>query len=232
MADSYALKILIKSTSDDAELKEAIRHLESLRTKANKASDGMDNMNKSSGKLGNGMKAMAAKVGAAIVAFGLIAKAVQTAIGLIKKSIEIAKEQENAEARLVDAMKKRGIATDEAKKDLIAHAMLIEKMTKFRFQEAVSVEASLIRYGMYGEQLKKATTLVFDFASAGYEQEGVVKALGKAFQGKADTLKTEYLPTLKTAKDGSIDFNDVLKEGADFIGGTAAAAVQTYQGRV
>jgi len=107
----------------------------------------------------------------------------------VVKSIQAYGEQEQAVAKLNQALANQGKYSQAASKDLQDFATQMQAVTTFADENIIAVEASLTAFGMEGEQLKKTTKATLDLAAAkGIDLQSAALLLGKAFVGETGTL--------------------------------------------
>jgi len=107
----------------------------------------------------------------------------------IVTSIKAYGEQEQAVAKLNQALANQGIYTAQTSKAMVDYAAELQRVTTFTDESIIAVESSLTAFGLEGEQLKKATKATLDLAAAkGIDLASASQLLGKAFVGETGTL--------------------------------------------
>lgn len=166
------------------------------------------------------------------------------------KAIESYGKQEQAEARLTQALKNQGNFTDENVKQLEGLARARQKVTVFGDEETISAQALLAAYKLNVEQISQLTPLVQDLAtmtarSTGGQMdlEGAAKLVGLALDGQAGRLRqagivltdfqTKALDEATSSSEKFAIMLDVVKQNAgglsESVGGTASASLIKLQ---
>jgi len=143
----------------------------------------------------------------------------------MKKSIELAKVQEQAEARLSAAF--RG-----STKALRNYASELQKVTTFGDEVTISAMARLAAYTRDEEQIKKLIKVTQDFATL--QEMDLVNAaelVGKSFGSSTNALSRYGIEV--TGAAGSMErFTSVLEALIKKAGGAAEAVAQTQAGKL
>jgi len=172
----------------------------------------------------------AASVGKYITATAATAAAMQ----LIKQSVMAFMEAEKATLKMAMAMKNQGDFSRAALSDLKAYAAELQKTTAYEDDATLSLMGNLKSYGMTNAEVKKATKIAMDFASAkqaeGMTVSTAAELLGKAYAGNTMML-SRYGIIIGETKDESEKFNLVLKQLENRFGGSAQAELLTYAGQ-
>ena len=113
------------------------------------------------------------------------AAATAAVMKLIQQSVQAFMEAEKATLRMAMAMKNQGDFSRAALNDLKAYASQLQKVTAYEDDATLSLMANLKSYGMTNEEVKKATKVAMDFASAkqaeGMSVKTAAELLGKAY---------------------------------------------------
>ncbi|HOR79235.1 MAG TPA: hypothetical protein PLG04_10700, partial [Anaerolineaceae bacterium] len=162
------------------------------------------------------------------------AAATAAVMKLIQQSAQTFMEAEKATLRMAMAMKNQGDFSRAALNDLKAYASQLQKVTAYEDDATLSLMANLKSYGMTNEEVKKATKVAMDFASAkqaeGMSVKTAAELLGKAYAGNTQTL-ARYGIVVGEIKDKSEKYNAVMKQLEQRFGGSAQAELLTYAGQ-
>lgn len=153
-------------------------------------------------------------------------------LAVVLESIDAFAEQEKAVARLGNALKNQGDASAQTRDDLVAYAGELQKVTTFSDDVLIENQALLVSFGLMGDELKGALGAAMDLSIARNVDLATASMLvGKAYQGNVETLKRYGIEI-----DGTIPpaerFQAVLNAINGNFGGAAAAAADTYAGRL
>lgn len=193
-------------------------------------------------------RAAAAASSAMQRAGGLMASAMSRAWDIVKKAAQIgaatlaagfalamkgATEQQDADAKLAASLSYMGAAAEGATKRLQEHASALQRVSKFgddAIEQASALIATLGR-GSEGE-IKRATAVTLDLATAlKTDLQSAAILVGKAMAGETGTL-SRYGIVLDQARVQTEGFAYVIGELETKFGGQAAAAAQTFAGRI
>ena len=178
--------------------------------------------------IGGAMTSLKGLVGA-FVAF----KGVTALVGWMKEGIALAQVQAQAVGDLTRAMGRAGVeGAQAASKDFQAFASSLQAVTTTG-DEAILEAATLgTRFGIVGEDLKKATKAALDMsASLGTSVKSSMILLGKAAKGETGTLG-KFGIKLKDGIAESEKFGAALDAITETFGGAAQDAAKTYAGRM
>lgn len=149
-----------------------------------------------------------------------------------KKSIEAYDEQEIASARLVKALESQGRASDATVGHLEALSLQMEQLTGVEDNQIMTAEATLVTFGLQGQQMDRALKAALDLAAGmGIDLQQAVFLVGKAFQGQTETLG-RYGIKVSEAIDPTQRFETVLSKINDRFGGQAQAQAETFGGQI
>ena len=219
MSDLASLYIKVDSTG----VVTASRSLDELAGKSQKVEEATRKVTKAT-------DSAASSMGKYITA----AAATAAVMKLIQQSVQAFMEAEKATLRMAMAMKNQGDFSRAALNDLKAYASQLQKVTAYEDDATLSLMANLKSYGMTNEEVKKATKVAMDFASAkqaeGMSVKTAAELLGKAYAGNTQTL-ARYGIVVGEIKDKSEKYNAVMKQLEQRFGGSAQAELLTYAGQ-
>ncbi len=140
---------------------------------------------------------------------------------------------EKATKKLTQALKNSGDASAETVKDLSNLASEFQRTTRFSDDLVTEVEALFTQLGDVGpKEMKVAIQAAADLAEGlGVDLEQAATAVSKALQGN-DTALRKMAPSLDEAAIKGGDLATIAAEINKQFGGQAAAALDTYSGRV
>lgn len=149
-----------------------------------------------------------------------------------KKALDAWSKQEDAVNKLNLALANQGNFSSQVSKDLQAQASALQAVTRHGDEAILAGQSLLATTGLTGDELKKVTPLVLDFA------EGMQMDLNTAFQlvtkasaGQASALSRYGISVTKGASK-SEQFNEVLQQMESRFGGMAAAGAETASGKM
>lgn len=207
MADS--LSLLIKSAFDASGVTAATNSINRIDSQINKVSRGMQKF--------VGLFAAGGAI-SGVVAFGVSA-------------VNAYAESEKGVAKLTQAMKNLGAYSERALKDQLDFATQMQAVTKYTDEQVVAVQTALTTYGLYGEELKRATKATLDMATQTGNADAAAMLVGKAYQGQTETLSRYGIKISETAV-GAQKFNAVLTELQRRFGGMAEAEGRSFAGQL
>lgn len=209
------ITIVLKGSYTDREVKKAIRDLQSLQTEAPKTGKSFQMMSTS-------FKGLAIGVGAGAVIGGMAASL--TSMG------KAAMEDQASVVKLGKSMQNLGMGYAQSKvEDFIKAEMLATGVADDKLRPAM--QSLLLGTHDVAEAQKALTTVLDISASKGLDAEVVAKAIGRAYSGNTSLLGRMNLGIDKaTLKTG--DMNAIMGQAAKIFGGSAAAAADTYAGRM
>jgi hypothetical protein len=170
------------------------------------------------------------KAAKAFAALGIAAGTAAIAIGV--DAVKAAVEDEKSQILLADALRNSTKATDgqiKATEDYIKKTQLATGVSDSQLRPAL---ATLARATGDVTKAQKLNTLALDISVAtGKDVETVSLALGKAYNGNIGALTRLGVP-LDESIIKSKDFEAATVELEKLFGGSAAAAADTYAGRL
>lgn len=116
-----------------------------------------------------------------------------------------------------------------ALRDLAQH---FQRTTAFSHELTLSVARQLIQYGASGVEIKKYTGIVLDLAASGRGLEGSTDAVGKAISGRFTLLARLLGIELDANSTRAQKQSRVFEELGRRVTGQAAAALDTYRGKL
>ena len=219
-----AQQIKIELTVDD-------KGTATLNNFAGNATASLDKVNRSTVDLSGGF----AKTWAGITTGGAAAIYLFKEIaGAIEAPIDAYMESEKALLKMGMAMKNQGDFSAAALEDMEAYAKHIQRTTAYEDDFTLSVMGNLKSFGMTNEEVKKATLVALDFATAketeGMTVERASELLGKAYLGNVTALKKVGIQIDDTIPK-SQQFAAVMDQLQARFGGSAQAELLTYAGQ-
>jgi len=145
-----------------------------------------------------------------------------------------AMDAEKAMVKMGVALKNQGSYSQAAMKDMQDFAAQIQKTTAYEDDATLAMMANLKSYGMTTEEVKKATKVALDFATAKRDEGMTVSTasdlLGKAYVGATGQLSRYGIVIDKSIEDGK-KFEAVMQQLNSRFGGAAQADLATYAGQ-
>lgn len=183
--------------------------------------------------LGSSIAGTAAGFISAQAVIGGVQAALGGLVDFLKGSVESFLSAEAAEKKMTAALRSMGLAAPETIAALNDLAGQFQETTTYSDDLISEMEALLIQVGgVAPHEMEKALTAATDLAAGlGVDLEAATKAVAKAFAGNAGALG-EYGIKLDEARLKTEGVAYVLDEVADKFGGQAAAATETYAGKV
>jgi hypothetical protein len=151
----------------------------------------------------------------------------------VNESIAAYSKQEDATVKLTSALRQHGLATPQVIDQYNALATSFQNTTKYADEDIQAMESLLTLVGnVMPSQMKAALQASTDLASGlGIDLEKATMLVAKAAAGHTETLG-RYGITVDAAEVSSRGFAAVLDVINEKFGGQAAAAIETYSGRV
>lgn len=212
---SKPISVVISGEYTDRDIKRAISDLKSLQTEAPAASKGFGSLGDTLTKLGGVMAATFT---------------VTAVVDFLRDSMQAAMEDEKSMVALATAMENVGLASRNAASEELIRAMsmqygIADDLLRPSFQKLVTVTKDV-------EGAQRLLRTALDLSSAGYgDLESTTKALSAAANGNFTALQR-----LKVPIDANIiaakDFDGAITALNAVVGGQAAAAAETYQGKM
>lgn len=167
-------------------------------------------------------------VGGAIAA----AFAVEKVIDFGRSCIQAYAEQEKGERLLADAMRQRGVYSQQAMERSNAMAAAIQKETVYGDELILTVQKSLTYYGAEGDMLEKLTRATVDFAAAkGIDLVQAGDLVAKSIGSSTNAL-SRYGVSISGAQGSTERMQSAVEAITRLFGGAARAEAQTYEGQV
>lgn len=180
----------------------------------------------------SGIKSLKAALGDLASAAAGVTLSIGTFVAAAIASVHAFAEQERAVTRLGNALKNQGDASAKTRDDLVAYAGELQKVTTFSDDVLIENQALLVSFGLMGDELKGALRASMDLSiGRNIDLATAAMLVGKAYQGNTETLKRygiEINGTLPPAQR----FQATLEAINGTLGGSAAAAADTYLGRL
>lgn len=172
-------------------------------------------------------------------AYGIVSSAVGRLSGYIRDAIEKARVQAAAMRQLEVECVRSGHAIGTLSRELAAFAGELQKASNYGDEAIMPMMAQLMRFGLVGDNLKRATQLALDLAAAtGRDLRGAAELLGKSLGSPQEALgKLAHAGIIFTAEqkkmlDAMIQTGNtagaqalILDVVQQKIGGTAEAMV-------
>jgi len=190
-----------------------------LLTATDKASPVMKKLGDNAKKIGAGLAAGAAVAGAAAIAFGI-------------DSVKAYAESEQAQAKLADAFARFPKLADTNLSSLQKLNSELAKKTRFDDDATAAAQATLAQYELTGEQLKRITPLLQDYAAkTGKDLPSAAEDLGKAMLGQGRALKDVGIDFQDTGTLAG-NFDQIMAGLSEKVGGFAAVDAETAAGKL
>jgi len=194
-----------------------------------------------SGGLGGAIKNVGAFLGPTGVAlFGFTAAAGVAAVAARKLfneilvNVQAAAEAQTAEASLAQAIRNRGLAVSEVLPRLKAQAKALQDLTGIDDDAILGNQALLVSLGkLSGEGLERATTAAIDLSKGikGMDLDAAFTLIAKAAAGSTVALSRYGIKVDETLSKHE-KFEAIVQQISVMFGGQAAAALDTYAGRL
>jgi phage-related protein len=215
-----------------AELAYVLKVVDETSSTMEKIRGGIGLLGSTLGQLGGGFSsvgnimtdfAVGGPAGAAIGAFGEIAKGIQS-------SIEEAGKSEAVFTSLGAAVERSGASWKSVETGTKAALLSMQSLTTYSDETLAGALDRLLTFGLSYDQAMKALGASVDLAAAKHmDLESAATLVGKAVDGNTSILK-RYGVDVEVAKDATDKFTPVLTALNDQFGGAAQAAANTYVG--
>ena len=144
--------------------------------------------------------------------------------------IRAANEQEDAINAMNTALKRSGEFSVQASIEIQEWASALQQSTTAGDEVILSNLALSKSYGATAEQAKVATEAALELSeAAGIAFEEAIRRVGRAMSGSIDDV-SKFAPAIKNLTKEQLRAGDAAKELVAALGGTAAAAVNTFSG--
>lgn len=198
-------------------------------------------------KAGNRWTELSSKLNVAKQAYGQVSAAVGKAIQFAKESIALHGIQAKAEAQLAATIKSTGSAAGVTAKEMREYASALQNQTTFGDEAIIGAESLLLTFtNIGGPVLKDATATVLDMSQAlGQDLKSSSVQLGKALNDPITGItalsrvgvsfteqQKDQIKTMTEMGDVAGAQRLILAELNKEFGGSAAAAVDTYDGKL
>lgn len=176
------------------------------------------------------------KLKSSLPSFKAVLGGVTAALGVmgvaLKASFDSFMENEAAVNRLNTALKAQGFYSKQYSDQLQELAGALQKTTTFSDEAIMETQTLLTTFGLAGAQLESTTKAALDLSNGlGIDLRTATLMLGKAWQGETTSI-SKYLGKIKEGGSAAEKFAQVLDMVNGRFGGSAAAATQTYAGRI
>jgi len=149
----------------------------------------------------------------------------------VAKTIKAYGVQEQAIAKLTQALKNQGITTQSAIDEQTQYAAALQQVTTYGDEEIIGLQGLLAQYGATGQALKDTTKMTLDLAAAkGIDLRAAADLVGKAFVGETGTL-SRYGIIIEKGLDRTEKFAAVQEKMQQMFGGQAEAQRETTLGQ-
>jgi hypothetical protein len=164
---------------------------------------------------------------------GAVSGAFHTLTEFVNESVAAYSKQEDATVKLVAALRTHGLATAPVIEQYNALATSFQSTTKYADEDIQSMESLLTLVGnVMPSQMQAALKASTDLASGlGIDLQQATMLVAKAAEGHTTALG-RYGITVDAADVKSRGLAAVLDVINDKFGGQAAAAIETYRGRI
>lgn len=178
------------------------------------------------------------KLDASITALGTAAIAAGAALATylvgqgLSASIDAAIETEGALARMNNTLANMGRLSAESSADMQDFAAHVQRTTTVSDDATVSMLALATAFTRTNEQSKQVTMAAINMSAAlGTSAESAIRQLGGTLNGNVGAL-ARYIPELKNFTEEQLKAGKAVEYVASKFGGAAAAAANTYAGRI
>lgn len=210
----------IRTAADDA-----VPKTNSFRDSIAGAADKSELANFSFGKMAGGMVASLLTVDALKSGFMALAR-------FMGDSIKEAAEAEATQQRLTTALRAQGVHVPTVAQDYSRLSKEFGNLTTFSGTALTEMQAVLVTLGVSPRVMRAAMQATVDLATAKkIGLEAAATAVGKAIIGETGSLQ-KLVPSLDDVKVKGGDVAEVFRAVSSAAGGQAAAALDTYAGRV
>ncbi|MDD2772984.1 MAG: hypothetical protein PHP45_04735 [Elusimicrobiales bacterium] len=190
----------------------------------NSAVNSVNKLDKQVAKLVSGAEAIAGVFAAGGVAGALF----NWAEGAVQKYAEM----EKATTAFGHAMQNLGITSQSAIRDYVAYAVALSRCSMATKEQILESERLLATFGLSGESLKRATKAALDLsAGLGVDLRTATLMLGKAFDGNTASLSRLGIHIAENTPKSQV-FAEVMRQVEARFGGSAAAEMDTYAGKL
>lgn len=149
-------------------------------------------------------------------------------LALAAVSVKAANDQQQAEAKLLTALKGR----EDVQKRLIAQAREMQNRTLFSDEDIISQQAFLAALGLSEQQINDTMEAAIQLSAAlGMELDAAVKNLAKTYGGLAGELG-ESIPALKELTAEQMKAGEAIKYVNENYKGFAETAAETGVGKL
>ena len=179
-------------------------------------------------KVSNSVKALGAvAAGVAAIQIG------RELVGALKNAADMAGIQEQAEKKLAQSLRNTGQEVSTALPRLKEYASQLQQASTYGDEAILSNQALLVSLGnLSGRGLERATQAAIDLAAAtGRDLRTSFELVGKAAAGETGTL-SRYGIILDKNIPSALKFQAALEKIEKQFGGQAAAAADTYAGKI
>lgn len=150
----------------------------------------------------------------------------------MKEFINASNEQEQASAKLEQALRLQGVTSQEVRKNMEEFSSALQDVTTFADEDITKVQALLVSMtGLTGQAIKPLTRAVLDLAAGmNIDLESAAKMIARTNEG-AEALKRQGIEIGKTKNEGE-RLAKIIEEIAKRYGGMAEAAGKTKAGSI
>ena len=160
----------------------------------------------------------------------LLGKAYNTIIPYFKEAIKEAADQEKQESLLANAMKQRGIYTEEVYAQNLRLADSLQVLSIYQDDQILNAERILLQLGVEQNQLENVTKATMDFATAkGMDLSSASEIVAKSIGTSTNALK-RYGIEIDNSLKGTARAAAIVSELNRVFGGSSAAATNNHVG--
>ena len=164
--------------------------------------------------------------------FLTVSGTVNKVINVVSDYVNAYLQSETATNKLTVALKNQGILTRKTLDDSLAFSSALQNQTGISDELITETQALLTTFGITGIILQETTKNALDLsAGLGIDLKTAALHLGKAFMGETSTLSKLGIKIAEGTAE-SEKFGAVMAVLQQRFGGSAAAALDTYAGRV
>ena len=158
--------------------------------------------------------------------------AVYKVVNFVRSSLDAYAKQERAERELTEAMKHRGVYTQQAFEHLKDYASALQKASVFGDEQILVVQRMLVQFGAEGKMLDQLTKATIDLATAKrMDLTAAADLVAKAIGSSTNAL-SRYGIVVEGAAGSTERAASLVKNTEKIFGGSARAALNTYEGAI
>lgn len=162
----------------------------------------------------------------------LARKAYNLTVNSIMKLVDAGAEQERVEVLLAEALRQKGIFTEDLLQKNLRLASSLQRLTTYGDEQIAQAQRTLIQYGVEQTQIESVTKAVLDFASAKkIDLASAADLVGRTIGTTSNSLG-RYGVQIKDVTDKTARASAVISGIGNLFGGSAQAEVNTFSGAI